>query len=85
MAIFIRKNIRYSEFDRTKRVRGDVVISFVVKRDGSLDNIQIVKSLLPEIDKECLRVVAAMPLWRPAISGGRPVEITHTLPLTIAF
>lgn len=81
MAAFLRRNIR-SNISQITKTRGMVIISFVVKRDGRVGDIKVVKSLHPEIDKECVRVVSLMPLWKPAISGGRPIEIIHTLPFT---
>lgn len=78
LASFVQRNFKYG----AKRARGVVVISFVVKRDGRVSDVKIVRSLTPEIDQECLRVVSLMPLWKPAISGGRPIEIIHNLPFS---
>lgn len=85
LATFMQQNIRHQVLAKTKRVKGVVVVSFVVKRDGRVGDIRIIRSLSPEIDEECIRVVSAMPLWKPAISGGRPIEIVHNLPFTFAF
>jgi protein TonB len=85
LATFMQQNIRHQVLAKNKRMRGVVVVSFVVKRDGRVGDIKIVRSLSPDIDEECIRVVSAMPLWKPAISGGRPIEIVHNLPFTIAF
>lgn len=82
---FMRQNIRQNVISKTSRMRGVVVVSFVVQRDGRVGNIKVIKSLSPEIDQECIRVVSAMPLWQPAISGGRPIEIIHNLPFTFAY
>lgn len=82
---FIQRNIRQDLISRANRIRGVVVVSFVVQRDGRVGNIKVVRSLSPEIDQECIRVVSAMPQWKPAISGGRPIEIVHNLPFTFAY
>lgn len=85
LATFIQKNIRLNAISRTQRVKGVVVISFKVQRDGRIGDIKVVRSLSPELDQECIRVVSMMPLWRPAISGGRAIDLTHNLPFTFAY
>lgn len=82
---FIRRNIRQDLISKASRMRGVVVVSFVVQRDGRVGEIKVVRSLTPEIDQECVRVVSVMPQWKPAISGGRPIEIVHNLPFTFAY
>ncbi len=83
--IFIQQNLKSANFLKIKRIRGVVVVSFVIRRDGRVDDIKVVRSLSPEIDQECIRVVSMMPLWTPAIIGGHPIEITHTQPFNFAF
>lgn len=85
LATFIQKNIRLNAISRTQRIRGIVVVSFKVQRDGRIGDIKVVRSLSPELDQECMRVVSMMPLWRPAISGGRAIDLTHNLPFTFAY
>jgi periplasmic protein TonB len=82
---FMQRNVRYAQLSKNNKVRGLVIISFVVKRDGTIGNIKIVKSLNTEFDQECIRVVNSMPRWMPAISGGRPIEIIHNLPFVFSF
>jgi protein TonB len=85
LASFIQKNFRLNAISRSQRVRGIVVVSFKVLRDGRLGDIKVVRSLTPELDQECIRVVSIMPLWRPAVSGGRAIDLTHNLPFTVAY
>ncbi len=85
LASFIQTNIRLNAIPRNQRVKGIVVVSFKVQRDGRIGDIKVVRSLTPELDRECMRVVSMMPLWRPAISGGRAIDLTHNLPFTFAY
>jgi TonB family protein len=85
LASFIQNNIRLNAIPRSQRIRGIVVVSFKVQRDGRIGDIKVVRSLSPELDQECVRVVSMMPLWRPAISGGRAIDLTHNLPFTFAY
>lgn len=79
---YLQRNIQSNLRPTIKKAKGIVVISFVVKRDGSVGNVKVVRSLTPELDQICLKVVNSMPFWKPAISGGRPIEIIHNLPIT---
>lgn len=80
LAAFVQKNYRPNAIPRNRRASGIVVISFKVQRTGQVADIKVFHSINQEIDQECMRVVAMMPLWNPAISGGRPVEVVHQLP-----
>lgn len=82
LGLFLQKNIQLNLRPDIRRVRGVVVVSFVVRRDGRVDDIKIARSLTPELDQICLKVIKAMPLWNPAVSGGHPIEIYHNLPIT---
>lgn len=82
LASFLQKNIRYNVMMRNNKTRGQVILSFIVRRNGRVEDIKIVKSLVADIDIECIRVVSLMPLWMPALSGGRPVDCNFKLPIT---
>ena len=75
---YLKTNIRYPQVKDT--LDGRVVISFVVERDGSITNAEVVKSLAPAYDAEALRVVSAMPKW--VHEGGFTVKIKYTIPIT---
>ena len=59
------------------------MVSFIVETDGTLSNIQIVKKLEAEMDKEFIRVVKAMPKWKPGKQNGQAVRVKYMIPLTI--
>jgi TonB family protein len=75
---YLKTNIRYPQVKDT--LDGRVVISFVVERDGSITNAEVVKSLAPAYDAEALRVVSAMPKW--VHEGGFTVKIRYAIPIT---
>lgn len=54
---FLGSNIKYPEAAEKAGVEGITVMSFVVETDGTITNIEIVKSLSPETDQEAVRVV----------------------------
>lgn len=65
-----------------KRLSGKVFISFVVNTDGSIQDATAVKSLGEEYDQEGLRLVNAMPKWKPGQQSGRPVRVRYVLPIS---
>lgn len=78
---WIVKNMVYPEIERENGIQGLVVVSFVVEKDGSITNIKVLKSVSPNIDAEAIRVVKAMPGWKPGKQRGKPVRVTINLPL----
>jgi periplasmic protein TonB len=85
MLAFIYKNIRYPEMARTLGVSGTAVISFVVGKDGRLNDIKIIKKVGAGLEEEAKRVVelmAALPTpWIPGRQSGRPVKVKYNLPV----
>ena len=84
MQEFIRENLQYPEIARVQNITGAVHIYFVVKYDGSLGDVKVVKGLLPELDAEAVRVVKSMPLWKPGMRGGVPVNVRCIIPITVS-
>lgn len=67
---FLDKNIQWPKGEEYSNIAGRVEVSFVVRRDGSITNVEIVKGFHPVFDAEVLRVVKAMPKWIPATIKG---------------
>ena len=78
---FLYKNINYPTIAQENGTQGQVVLQFVVERDGSITDIKVVKSVDPYLDKEALRVVKTMPKWKPGKQRGKPVRCRFTLPV----
>ena len=72
---------RISPIAQENGTQGQVVLQFVVERDGSIGDIKVVKSVDPYLDKEALRVVKTMPKWKPGMQRGKPVRCRFTLPV----
>lgn len=79
---YLSDNIHYPADARAKNKEGRVVVRFVVCTDGSLFNETIVKSVDSGMDQEVLRVVKAMPKWKPGKQNGVPVKTYYTLPVS---
>lgn len=79
---YLSENVKYPADAQKQGVQGRVVVSFVVEKDGSLSNVQIVHSVNPSLDAEALRVVKAMPNWIPGKQDGKAVRVKYNVPIS---
>lgn len=85
MFAFIQKNKKYPQKGPDQDIEGRVFVSFIVKSDGSIENIEVKRSLSPSHDAEAIRVIKMMPKWIPAKQNGRVVNCWYTLPVDFYF
>ncbi|MCP2043712.1 M56 family metallopeptidase [Pontibacter sp. HSC-36F09] len=86
MMKFLGRNIRYPKDAQEVGVEGLVVLSFVVDKNGGLQDITILKTLHESLDKEALRVVEKMQgQWSPGRQDGVVVPVRYTLPIRFAI
>lgn len=78
---YLAMNMHYPEAAMTAGVQGRVVVEFVVEKDGSLSNMNVLRSVSPELDAEAVRVASSMPAWIPARSNGEAVRCKMALPV----
>jgi periplasmic protein TonB len=81
MMNFIRKNMRYPASARRMGIDGTVFVSFVVGKDGSINDVKVIRGISADCDKEAVRVVQAMPPWKPGKQNGKPVFVRFNLPI----
>jgi periplasmic protein TonB len=84
MQEFINANLKYPEIARRLDMKGTILIYIVIASDGSLRDVKVVKGLQPDLDSEAVRVVKSMPLWKPALRGGVPVNVRCVIPITVS-
>lgn len=82
MMKFLANNIRYPEAAQANNVQGRVVVKFIVERDGSISDVEVVRSVDADLDREAIRVVKKMPRWEPGKNNGVAVRTWFTIPLT---
>lgn len=78
---FLMENINYPAIARENNIQGTAALSFVVGKDGSITNVQILKDPGGGCGKEAVRVVQSMPKWTPGEANGNPVKVKFTLPV----
>ena len=82
MMKYIQSNLKYPEAAKAAGAEGKAFVQFVVKADGSIENVEIMRSSGDaSLDAEALRVVKAMPKWRPAMNKGEAVNVKFVLPI----
>ena len=81
MMEYLAKNIRYPAKAHEANVQGRVITQFTVGKDGAIRDAKVVRSVSPELDAEALRVISAMPNWKPGKQGGKAVATRFTVPV----
>ena len=82
---YLAENIQYPAECQKAGIQGRVIVQFVVKADGSLDNFEIKRSVNPLLDAEALRVIKTTPKWKPGTQHGKPVDVKFTIPVTFSL
>jgi len=78
---FISGHLIYPDSAFTKFLDTKVIVQFMVKKDGTLSNIEIIKRVNPVLDKAVLQMVNQMPRWVPAKNKGEVVDAMFLLPI----
>lgn len=78
---WLSKNIKYPVVAQENDICGTVFVGFVVDRDGSITNVKVLRPVDPSLDKEAIRVVKAMPKWKPGRQRNNKVRVSYTVPI----
>jgi len=79
---FLSSNMRYPPVAQENGVQGRVTVSFVINQDGSIVDVEVIRSVDPSLDREAMRVVSTMPKWKPGKQRGKPVRVRFNVPVT---
>lgn len=78
---YLRNNIKYPPMARESGIQGTVYVQFVVGKNGSIEDINVLRGIGGGCDEEAVRVVKAMPKWTPGKQRGKAVKVRFTLPI----
>lgn len=78
---YVRDNRVYPESAMQRGAEGMVYIQFIISVWGEISNVQVKRSLDPELDTIALNLVRNMPLWTPAQVGEKPRASFYNLPV----
>lgn len=76
---WINNNFVYPDSARAYKIEGRVVASFIIEKDGSITNIEILRTLGGGCAEEVIRLVKMMPQWIPGKHHGEIVRVRYTL------
>ena len=80
---YLMESMHYPKDAEDAQKEGRVICSFVVSKEGKINDAHVVKSSGTEsLDAEALRIINAMPAWKPGAEDGEPVDVQFTLPLS---
>ncbi|HEY3405096.1 MAG TPA: energy transducer TonB [Ohtaekwangia sp.] len=81
MIKYFNDELKYPKNARKLKKQGEVMVSFVVDKDGSITDVQLVKGFDPGCDEEALRLIKGFPAWRPGEQQGKPVKCKFQIPV----
>ena len=83
MMEFLMNNMKYPQAAVKAKQQGRAVVGFVIRKDGTVSDVHITKSAGHAVlDEEAIRVVKAMPAWKPGKQKGEPVNVKYSVPIT---
>ncbi len=77
---WLAKNVEYPEMAKESGISGQVVLTFVVGKNGAISDVNIVKDIGGGCGKSVKATVEKMPKWSPGEANGHPVKVRYTLP-----
>jgi len=81
MRKFLGDNIQYPDAAKAANIQGTVHLFFIVEKDGSISNIEVVRSIGGGCDEEAIRVIKKMPRWSPGMQQMKPVRVRLSIPI----
>ena len=79
---YFKDNIKYPRVSRDNNSQGKSFVRFTVNTDGSIQDVEVIRSSGDiYLDKEAIRVIEAMPKWKPGRQLGKAVRVKFVLPV----
>ena len=82
---FLVENVKYPPDAMKKGIQGKVFVTFVIKKDGTVSDVKILRGIGGGCDEEAMRVIKLMPKWIPGEQAGKPVDVQFNLPIKFAL
>ena len=78
---FISEFIQYPVRAKQEGVQGRILCAFIVRKDGTISNLEVINGIDNELDNEALRVLSTMPKWTPGQNDNKTVSVKCILPI----
>ena len=79
---YLCQNVKNPADAEKQKIEGRVIANFVVETDGSISNVEVFRPVFPSLDAEAVRVLSAMPKWKPGMQSGKVVRVKYTVPIS---
>lgn len=80
---YLNDHMKYPTEAKENNIQGKVVVRFVVKKDGTIGEVEVLRSIHTLLDNEAKRLVLSLPSFSPGRNAvGDPVDVWYTLPVT---
>ena len=81
LLIYIARNIKYPSNEYIQNIQGKVVCRFVINKDGSVSDVEVLRSLDPILDTVAIKTIKSLPNFIPGRQNGKVVRCYYTLPI----
>ena len=78
---YLYKNLNYPKEAKTLGISGRAIVKFVVQKDGTIGNIEVIRGLTDCIKAELIRLIESLPDWEPGKVNGKSVNVPFELPI----
>ena len=78
---WVMQKVKYPQIAQENNITGRVLVMFVIERDGSLTNIQVLQTPDSSLSDEAIRVLKSSPKWTPGKQRNQAVRVKYTLPI----
>ena len=78
---YLGQNAHYPDKAKADGIQGTVYLTFIIEKDGSISNIRVLRSPSDLLSQEAIRLVKAMPKWKPGKQRGKQVRVQYNLPI----
>ncbi len=85
MVQFINNTMSYPQDAIDMDEQGRIQLTFVVEKDGSVSNVEVVKGGYKSLNREASRIIRSFPNWKPAESAGKKVRSRINIPIVFTL
>ena len=78
---YLSQSVRYPSLAQEQNIQGTVYLTFIINKEGKVENVSILRGVDKALDNEALRVVSSLPTWKPGRQNGRPVKVSFQVPI----
>ncbi|MDO5571899.1 MAG: TonB family protein [Bacteroidales bacterium] len=82
---YMNNNVKYPELALKNGIQGRVMVSFVVNKDGSISDVEVVRGVDPLLDEAAVKAIQGMPKWIPGKQKGQTVRVKYTVPVNFGL